>query len=49
MPSQTATITYRKELTPPALIDLFLHGRNLHTGNERSDLAAFPLGAACFS
>lgn len=33
-----------EELTPAVLIDLFLHGRYLHKGNEKSDkLNAWPL------
>lgn len=33
-----------EELTPAVLIDLFLHGRYLHKGNEKSDkLDAWPL------
>jgi len=33
-----------EELTPTVLIDLFLHGKYLHKGNEKSDkLAAWPL------
>lgn len=38
------TIAYEEELTPEVLIDLFLHGKYLHKGNEKSDkLDAWPL------
>jgi hypothetical protein len=38
------TLAYEEELTPAVLIDLFLHGRYLHQGNEKSDkLDAWPL------
>jgi hypothetical protein len=34
----------QEDLTPAVLIDLFLHGKYLHKGNEKSDkLAAWPL------
>jgi hypothetical protein len=37
-------LAYEDELTPTVLIDLFLHGKYLHKGNEKSDkLAAWPL------
>jgi hypothetical protein len=38
------SIAYEEELTPEVLIDLFLHGKYLHKGNEKSDkLDAWPL------
>jgi hypothetical protein len=38
------SIAYEEDLTPEVLIDLFLHGKYLHKGNEKSDkLAAWPL------
>lgn len=38
------SIAYEEEFTPAVLIDLFLHGKYLHKGNEKSDkLAAWPL------
>ncbi len=36
--------TYEEQLTPEVLIDLFLHGKYLHKGNEKSaKLADYPL------
>jgi hypothetical protein len=38
------SIAYEEDLTPEVLIDLFLHGKYLHKGNEKSDkLDAWPL------
>ncbi len=38
------SIGYEEDLTPELLIDLFLHGKYLHKGNEKSDkLDAWPL------
>ena len=38
------SVAYEEDLTPQVLIDLFLHGKYLHKGNEKSDkLAAWPL------
>ena len=38
------TVVEEEELTPVVLIDLFLHGRYLHRGNEKSDkLDAWPM------
>jgi hypothetical protein len=37
------SIAYEEDLTPEVLIDLFLHGKYLHKGNEKSDkLDAWP-------
>jgi hypothetical protein len=39
------SIVSEEDLTPEVLIDLFLHGKYLHKGNEKSDkLDAWPLG-----
>lgn len=38
------SIAHEEDLTPEVLIDLFLHGKYLHKGNEKSDkLDAWPL------
>lgn len=38
------SVAAEEDLTPEVLIDLFLHGRYLHKGNEKSDkLEAWPL------
>lgn len=38
------SMAYEEDLTPEVLIDLFLHGKYLHKGNEKSDkLEAWPL------
>jgi hypothetical protein len=38
------SIAYEEDLTPEVLIDLFLHGKYLHKGNEKSDkLDAWPM------
>jgi hypothetical protein len=38
------SVAYEEELTPEVLIDLLLHGRYVHKGNEKSDkLDAWPL------
>jgi hypothetical protein len=38
------SVAHEEDLTPAVLIDLFLHGRYMHKGNEKSDkLDAWPL------
>ncbi len=42
--AQDGTVVFEEDYTPKVLIDLFLHGKYLHKGNEKSDrLAAWPM------